>query len=263
MNTATRVLICLVALVISGCVILPSRIGEKHPYREDVTSFVVPGTTAKADVVAKLGDQYFKSSDGYWMVFPAGRRMTEWFWLFCTQGGCDGGDFGGDTRWYYLIVEFGNDDTVSDFLIVTGKKPCAERRHVCFDDGDLTVMAAGGQTTIDLNPPRTPRDYLYLTEVTVRDGKVFETGMTEPFTGRVSVLDGRGISQWVRNYEDGELSGAEMKWHKSGQVSYLAHHSKNLQHGPAISWESDGTVISETCYQNGSVVDVPINECHP
>ena len=130
MNTTTRILICLLALVISGCV-FPSRLGQKNPYREDVTAFVVPGTTTRADVIAQLGDRYYESSDGHWLVFLSSRRMTEWFWFICTQGGCDGADFGGDIRWYYLIVEFGSEDTVRDFVVVTHKNPCAKKR-ACF-----------------------------------------------------------------------------------------------------------------------------------
>jgi len=264
MNTAFRFLFCLLTLVLGGCV-FPTHLADEAPFGDEVTEFIEPGTTTKSDVRAQLGDPYLESSGGQWWVFPANRRMTEWFVFMCgPYGPCSGGDCGGDVHQYNLIIEFGNDDIVRGSVVVTDQHPCTEDQSICFGRNELTVTVSGTPLTYSLDPrsPLSPDSRLD-SEVTLRDGKIYEIGASEPFTGRVVMLDHLGFPQWDRTYKKGELSGIETFWYESGLISYQANYSSNLRNGLATYWNSDGSISSQTCYRNGVIVDLPIDECHP
>lgn len=263
MNTTLRSSLFLLALLLDGCV-LPNRLAEEDPFREGVIGFLEPGITTKTDVRAELGGRYLDYSNGQWWVFHANRRMTEWFWIFCMPGGCGGAEFGGHVRNYDLVVEFGNDDIVRRSVVVTDQSPCNEDQSICFDRRELTVVVSGVSMSYTLGPDMSiAPDAVLASEVTSRDGKTYEIGASEPLTGQVALLDRLGFPEWVRTYENGELSGIETFWYSTGQISYQAHYSSNLRHGPATSWNSDGSILSQTCYRNGVIVDMPANECHP
>jgi len=63
--------------------------------------------------------------------------MTEWLWFIATAGGGEGGTFGGNVLIYSLVIEFGDDDVVSNLTVVTDQHPCTDDETVCYDDGEL------------------------------------------------------------------------------------------------------------------------------
>jgi len=284
MYTAIRYLLLVLALALCGCV-LPNRLAEEHPFRQDVVGFIQPGITSRSDIEARFGDPYLDSPSGQWWVFRADRRMTEWLWFLCTPGGCDGAEFGGDIHQYSLIVEFGDDDTVRDWVVVTDQHQCSEDHSICLDDGGLTVIEDENVLQYALEDTASKKPCAFLrynrlpeidglsTQVfdfrnaecqpasIMRGGLVYAVEAEEPYTGLLKVSGIDGVGKLERSYEDGRLNGTEIVWSENGEKLYQAHYRDNLLHGPATYWNLDGTGHFLLCFQNGEVTFLNADDC--
>lgn len=273
-----------VVLALGGCV-LPNRLAEEDPFGQGVIGFIEPGISPRAEIERQLGTHHLDSSNGQWWVFPADRRMTEWLWIVCTPGGCDGAEFGGDFHRYNLIVEFDSDDLVRRTVVVTDQSPCIDDQSICFDDGELTVVEDGNTLLLDLevNIAKTPCAFLrrdkgyesngFLGELlassgaecypalTMRNGLTYAFEATEPFTGRLIVSGIDGVGKLERSYEHGKLNGIETAWSESGEKLYEARYRDNLLHGPATLWTPDGETTFEYCFENGDVTYRSVDDC--
>lgn len=272
-------------LALGGCV-LPNRLAEEDPFRQGVTGFIEPGITSKTEIERQLGTQYLGSSNDQWWVFPADRRMTEWFWMICTPGGCGGAEFGGDVYRYNFIVEFDSDDLVRRTVVVTDQSPCIDDQSICFDDGELTVVKDENVLLIALEYDlvKTPCAFLrrdkgyesngFLGELlvspdvkckpalTMRDGLTYVPEATRPFTGQLTISGIEGFARVERSYVDGILNGTETAWSESGEKLYQANYRDNLLHGQVTYWKPDGTTILVFCFENGDVNYQNPIECH-
>jgi len=283
-NVTLRHLLPALALILSGCV-LPNRLAEEDPFREPVIGFIKPGVTSRIDIEAGLGDRHLDSIDGQWWVFPADRRMTEWFWLICTPGGCGGAEFGGDIHRYNLIVGFDGNDLVRKTVVVTDRSPCVDDQSICLDDRELTIVENDDTVLFALeydfaNTPCASLRYdgehesdSYLGELlaspgvdcnpalTTRNGLIYALDATEPYTGRLIVSDVDGVRKFERSYERGRSNGAETAWSVGGEKLYEANYRENLLHGLVTYWKPDGTIGMQLCFENGDVVLMSADDC--
>ena len=274
-----------VLLLVQGGCILPNRLAEEDPFREDIVGFIEPGITSRANIEQQLGNLYLASSNGRWWAFPADRRMTEWFWIFCMPGGCGGSEFGGDVHRYYLIIDFGNDDVVHRTVVVTDHDPCIVDQSICYKDGELTIEEGGGtkQFALEYDLSRTPCAFLlsnnghesagFLGELldspgtacppilTMRDGVAYAFEATEPYTGQLTVYGIDGVGWLQRSYERGIMTGIETAWSESGEKLYEANYRDNRLHGVVRLWNPDGTTTVELCFENGDVIHRDAADC--
>lgn len=289
---AFRRLAVLIPLALAGCIVLPNRLADDEPFREEVVGFIEPGVTSKAEIEARLGGDYRYSQNGRWWVFRADRRMTEWFWLTCTPGGCGGDEFGGDVREYSLIVEFDNDDTVRMFTVVINDDRCAEGGNICLDDLELTVIEDGADLKYALeeriaNVPCAflGRDKPNLGDdsdwqifglvsdiwgepgvecqpaLVMRDGLVYELDATEPYSGKLSITGSEGAGRLERSYENGKLSGTETAWYADGEKRLEVHYKDNWLHGPARFWQQAGGDPIEACFSHDTLINFSTENC--
>lgn len=272
------------ALALGGCV-LPNRLADKAPFREDVTGFIEPGVTSGNEIERQMGARYLESPDGQWWVFSADRRMTEWFWMFCTPGGCGGDVFGGDVHRYSLILEFDSNQIVKRSVVVTDQSPCVDDQSICFEDGELKVVEDENvlQLALEYKNPNAQCALLLrnngyaehglldelsaspdvdcFPSLTMRDDRVYTLGATEPYTGRLIVRGIDGVMKLERFYENGMLNGVETGWSEHGSKLYEANYQDNLLHGPVTHWNADGTVILSSCFENGLVSHRNADDC--
>lgn len=284
MAARLRIPLVVLVLALSGCV-LPNRLAEKDPFRQDVIGFIEPGITVRDEIERRLGTHHLDSSNGQWWVFPADRRMTEWFWIFCTPGGCGGDEFGGDVHQYNLIVEFDSDDLVRRTVVTTDRDPCLDDYSICLDDSELIVV--DNKITLlfalEYNIAKTPCAFLrrdighasigFLGELLaspgaechppliMRNDLTYAIEATEPYTGRLTVSGIEGGGRLERSYERGKINGTETAWSKSDEKLYQANYRDNLLHGPVTFWKPDGATILEFCFQNGDVTYRNTGDC--
>lgn len=284
MAARLRIPFVVLVLALSGCV-LPNRLAEKDPFRQDVIGFIEPGITVRTEIEGRLGTHHLDSSNGQWWVFPADRRMMEWFWIICAQGGCGGAEFGGDAHRYYLIIEFDNDDLVGRAVVTTDQKPCIDDQSICFDDDELIVIENENTLffALEYNIAKNPcaflrRDIGHASDgflgdllaspgvechppLIMRSNLAYAIEATEPYTGRLTVSGIDEGGRLERSYERGKLSGTETAWSESGEKLYQANYRDNLLHGPVTFWKPDGATILELCFRNGEVTYRNTDDC--
>jgi hypothetical protein len=195
----------------SSCIAFPTRLADERPYGSQSIGFIVLNETTRTDVSTTLGEPVRVFSDGRWWVYQSDRRMTKWLIIIGTPGGAGGGELGGETRIYSLIVEFGADDIVSNLALVTDRRPCTDDKTLCYAEGRLDVLNesdSANQTYDDESLHATLTDTQlqeFRGEETVRfsatldsgasvelinlDGMVFDTQSMSPFSGRISYSD--------------------------------------------------------------------------
>jgi len=133
-----RCLVILLASGLSACV-FPTRLADEVPFREDVIGSVEIGKTTREEIRVKIGEPAKKFADGRWWVYNATREMSEWFWFFCAQTGCGGGDLGGGKRLYSLIIEYDEESALKKTTVVHEKKPCSRDGSICYREGLLDI----------------------------------------------------------------------------------------------------------------------------
>lgn len=284
MAVRLRIPYVVLVLALSGCV-LPNRLAEKDPFHQDVIGFIEPGVTARTEIEDRLGTHHLDSSNAQWWVFPADRRMTEWFWMICAPGGCSGDVFGGDVHRYNLIVEFDSDDLVRRTLVTTDQDPCIDDKSICLVDGEL-IVAENENTlllALEYNIAKTPCAFLrhdigyesngFLGELLASPGTeclpplikrndlTYAIDATEPYTGRLTIFGLDGGGRLERSYEGGKLNGIETAWSESGEKLYEANYRDNLLHGRVTFWKPNSAIILESCFENGEVTYRNTDDC--
>ena len=282
MNAVFRLLFLLLVAAASSCV-FPTHLADKNPYGRQSIGFIVLNETSREEASATLGAPVRVFSNGRWWLYQSDRRMTEWIWFLCAQTGCGGGEFGGALRLYSLLLEFGDEDVVSNLTVLTNQHPCTDDETVCYADGRLTAVdefTTAAQTYSDessyatltdiqlqaLRGEETDRfsgtsDRRIQVELIERGGLVFDAGSMKPFTGNISKYHDDGARAIERNYVGGMLEGVETAWYPNGEKSYRAHYKNNLLHGPVVVWERDGSIIIEGCFENGTPVAFKTDKC--
>ena len=258
MNTVFRLLFILLVAAASSCV-FPTHFAEENPYGSQSIGFIVPNETSREEASATLGAPVRVFSNGRWWLYQSDRRMTEWFWFFCMQTGCGGDEFGGALRLYSLIIEFSDDDIVSNLIVVTDKRPCSKDEVICYVDEKLIVTHKSTtvtQTYRDESPNAPVSDALLQAlrgeeterfsatsesgdeiELVERGGLTFDAHSMRPFTGQIS-----------RSYDD-----------IVGMFSY----DEGLLHGPMVVLEGDESILMEACFEHGTLLALTEDNCTP
>lgn len=131
-----------IGLAVSGCVV-PKRLPEENPFRAEVIGFIEPGTSTKGEIEETLSTPLYKFSDGRWWAYCAHRRTTEWAWVMVSQEDIGGGTFGGDTRQYSLVIDFGDNDIVNEVVVIKAEDGCTHGGTICHKCGFLDVVQDG------------------------------------------------------------------------------------------------------------------------
>ena len=96
--------------LLTGCVgiVLPVP-SDGNTYGKVITreqvSFIVPGKTTKAEVIARLGDQYRTSPRQPALAYSWEKPATGWAWGFCVMEGGAGGHVE-RSHWQAFFVRF-------------------------------------------------------------------------------------------------------------------------------------------------------------
>ena len=145
-----------IVLAASGCV-APKRLAEENPFRAGVVRFIEPGATTRVEIEETLGTPFYKFSDDQWWSYCGHRRMTEWFWWVLvpatsddgTSGGTSGGGtFGGDTKQYSLVLQFGDNDIVNEVVVIRDEDGCTRDGTICHKCGFLEIVQDGKKITL-------------------------------------------------------------------------------------------------------------------
>ena len=83
-------------------------------------------------------------------------------------------------------------------------------------------------------------------------GLVFESGSTDPFTGKVVWRHPDGKLQQETAYVDGLEHGAEIWWHEDGTRAGQSAYERGVLHGATTQWYPGGKQMEmQTQFQNG------------
>ncbi len=120
-----------------------------------------------------------------------------------------------------------------------------------------------------------------------RDGLLFESQSTSPFTGQhswfydngriagqVTIRDGvedgpyttwhpDGPKDTEQHYKNGKLNGPKIIWYNNGRKSSQDQYKDDLRHGLMTLWEPDGTVFAQICYQDDEMINLTPEKCTP
>jgi hypothetical protein len=166
--------------------------------------------------------------------------MAAWFVIIGTQGGVGGGEFGGDTLIYSLIVQFDDHDIVSSLAVVTDQRPCTDDKTFCYADGRLAVLHesnTAAQTYDDessyatltdtqlqaLRSEETARFSATLVgggevELFERGGLFFDASSMRPFTGHIVAFTVDEVGFAEQSFDEGVLRGPMIMRDEEGSV---------------------------------------------
>lgn len=102
---------CLFFVILSGCIVFPTKGGEDEPFTEETLSFIEVGKSTKEDILAAMPHLYpTRFLGGEWWLYMETRFEGEWF----VGIGNDGKGFSSyDYR--YLLISFDENGVVTDF----------------------------------------------------------------------------------------------------------------------------------------------------
>lgn len=99
----------------------------------------------------------------------------------------------------------------------------------------------------ELRPLRVPDELLDYDEESIY------TYEGERFTGiGYADVPGHGLSEI--SYVDGVQDGPARDWYVSGQLRYEANYKRNVRHGSTRQFREDGSLVSESVYDDGLLV---------
>jgi len=90
-----------------------------------------------------------------------------------------------------------------------------------------------------------------VSELLENNGRMYEPGHEEPYTGKYVVYYESGQKRYEGNFVSGKMEGKQIKWHENGQMSYEANFKYGKQQGPYIFWYENGQKSYEANYKKG------------
>ena len=90
-----------------------------------------------------------------------------------------------------------------------------------------------------------------VSELLENNGRMYEPGHEEPYTGKYVVYYESGQKRYEGNFVSGKMEGKQIKWHENGQMSYEANFKYGKQQGPYIFWYENGQKSYEANYNKG------------
>ena len=125
----------------------------------------------------------------------------------------------------------------------------------------LTVLAIGAlfagllliQSRYQKPPPPPPPAEVLRKDLTLRDGRFYQSGATNPFSGIVVELyqDGKTLAR--SSVSNGLLNGVSEGWHTNGQRQIIEHFKDGVSDGLRLKWFENGTNQSEAAIIQGKI----------
>lgn len=207
------------AAMLSGCIVVPTGLPDKQPFRTADTEFLSPGTTTKDEVRHAFDKPQMRGND--WWLYRTVRRGTKW--VACSGAGyfafC--GDPVRSRTNYFLVVDF-DGNTVDAYEVLDDEQLCDQRR-ICYS-GDLFstgfIAAATGDSPADRDDE--PNCVIYLFTNSQREDVMSRIYLDEHFVGNLTT----GKNHYELSTSPGDhhltvLRDSEGDWLKRRNVSML------------------------------------------
>lgn len=102
-----------------------------------------------------------------------------------------------------------------------------------------------------IEEPEVSREVLVL-----KDGRLFLTNATAPFTGHATERYPDGVLRSRSRLQDGKPHGESRGWYPNGQLQVLEHFEEGVSHGLRLKWHDNGQKQSEATIVHGVVEGV-------
>ena len=89
------------------------------------------------------------------------------------------------------------------------------------------------------------------TDAQERDGVVYLTNNTKPFTGKNLCKFENGQIKLKQKYKNGKLDGKDREWHDNGQIKRERNFKDGDWNGKWVEWDENGQKEDERNFQNG------------
>ncbi len=89
-----------------------------------------------------------------------------------------------------------------------------------------------------------PLPEVLASELSLREGRLYQTNQTQPFTGYVIDRYAEGTLKSRSKVEAGMLNGVSEGWHTNGVVQVREHFTNGVSHGLREKWYPSGTNLS-------------------
>ena len=267
MRIIILVLFLLLMAAASSCLVFPTQLADENPYGNQSIGFIVLNETPRTDLSATLGAPIRTFANGRWWLYQSDRRMTTWFlFVGALAGGGSATEFGGHIRIYSLIVEFSDNDIVSNLIVITDRDPCSKDKSICYADGEL-IVANKSTTAAQTYHDQSPNAPLSDARLLALRGKKIERFLALQESGDEVELVEQRFSATSENGEQLELvergglvfDALSMKL-CTGQISRsfgdtvaTLSYKEGLLHGPTVVRDANGTVLMEAYYEHGQV----------
>ena len=109
--------------------------------------------------------------------------------------------------------------------------------------------------------PAPPVRELMRSELDLRDGRLYATGETRPFTGRLVEIYTAERRKLEIEIHDGQAHGLSRGWYDDGQIEVEETFVAGISHGPRTRWHQNGAKKSAAQIVNGEL-EGPYAEWH-
>ena len=108
---------------------------------------------------------------------------------------------------------------------------------------------------IILHPPKRPTISIEVRRdaLAMRDGRLYRSKETVPFTGVISEIYANGTYQSRTCVSNGLLEGLSEGWHTNGNLQIQERFMAGVSHGLRTKWHSNGRILSEANIVNAKM----------
>jgi antitoxin component YwqK of YwqJK toxin-antitoxin module len=99
----------------------------------------------------------------------------------------------------------------------------------------------------------TAEPELALQYIERREGQMFRSGSTNPFTGRVIERYRDGVLKSQTEVQNGMLHGVSEGWYTNAQMQVREFFVNGVSHGTRLKWYDSGKQLSEAPIENGEL----------
>jgi hypothetical protein len=122
-------------LTLPGCIVIPSRLPEADPYREEIIEPIQLGETRMAEVVDYLGDPDRTLGNDRWLLYEKEQRGVTLFLLVAYGYYAGGQEYKLDDVDHFLLINFNSKNIAKRLEVLTENKPCNSDNSICYSDG--------------------------------------------------------------------------------------------------------------------------------
>jgi antitoxin component YwqK of YwqJK toxin-antitoxin module len=132
----------------------------------------------------------------------------------------------------------------------------ARNRHTTLLAG-LTVLVIvsglGGGWLYRTAPPTRVLPELTRLQLFLREGRLYPTGLSQPFTGNLVEYFQNGSLKSRSMVSNGCLHGLSEGWHTNGQLAVREHFTAGVSHGQRVKWYPSGATLSQVDIVDGKL----------